>query len=165
MNTDKYFNELISRIENPLEFNILVTLSELVDNLTIDEKNELDDKLKTIGVSKGYFNIINDGTGWYALSELGIELKESNKLHKEFEKKRKSKPFDKKYIGFGLTAIVIILSVVWRCEDKKEVVPVDNQSYHPTETSSEKPYNKTVEKEQTLLDTSKTKTASDQKND
>jgi hypothetical protein len=92
MDTDKYFNELIKRIENPLEFNILISLSELVENLSNAKKIELDDKLKIIGVSKKYFDIINDTTGWYSLSESGIELKESNKPYKKFEKRRKSKP-------------------------------------------------------------------------
>tara|TARA_B110000259_G_C13859368_1_gene340192 strand:+ start:77 stop:607 length:531 start_codon:yes stop_codon:yes gene_type:complete len=76
MNKDKYFDKLINRIKNPLEFNILITLSELVDNLSTEEKIELDDELKIIGVSKRYFDIINDETGWYSLSEKGLKLKE-----------------------------------------------------------------------------------------
>ena len=162
MNIDKYFNELIKRIENPSEFNILISLSELVENLTTDEKIELDDKLKIIGVSKGYFNIINDETGWYSLSELGIELKESNELYKKFEKKRNSKPMTK-FEKWSLILVIvgIILGSFWKCYDIYKAVPESNQSSHTSDSLKPKTYNKVEDKEKTLLDTSKTKTELD----
>lgn len=107
MNIEKLFDLLIDKIENPLEFNILITLHDSIETLSTNEKISLDDKLNVIGLSKGYFSIINEDTGWYSLTEKGIKLKEYSKGHIKFEKKINSKPLD----WYKITAIV--LSVIF----------------------------------------------------
>lgn len=107
MNIDKRFDLLIDKIEDPLEFNILVTLNKSIKTLSTNEKISLDDKLKAIGVSKEYFSIINEDTGWYSLTEKGIKLKEYSKGHIKFERKINSTPLD----WYKITAIV--LSVIF----------------------------------------------------
>lgn len=107
MNTDKHFDLLIDKIENPLEFNILISLSDSVKNLSTNEKISLDDELKIIGVSKGYFNIIREDTGWYSLTKKGIKLKEYSKGHKKFDKKLNLNPLD------WYKIVAIVLSVIF----------------------------------------------------
>ena len=162
MNEDKYFDKLINSIKNPLEFNILISLDESVKKLSNNEKFELDEKLKIIGVSNGYFNIIREDTGWYSLTTLGLELKESKKPYKKFKKNTKTKSMTR-FEKWSLILVVvgIILASFWECYDIYKSETVNNQFYRTNDSLKSKTYNKVEEKERTVLDTSKTKKASD----
>ncbi|GAK94903.1 hypothetical protein JCM19298_1733 [Nonlabens ulvanivorans] len=111
-----YFDIIIKELEDVSFFSVN---NIIIDNkhLRIDTKEEkeyifeLTDKIKTFGISRGYFQK-NGENGWLKLTEKGIELKDSKKGFLKSLNDSKTKPestFDKIVFFFKNNRIIAIL--------------------------------------------------------
>ena len=107
MTDEKYFVLLIHTIESPLEFSILRSLSNSTKDLSTEEKNILGEKLGLTGVSRGYFKVLNKDTGWYSLTEKGINLKDFEKGYVNYEELMNKKDSELKNVTINAENVVM----------------------------------------------------------
>jgi len=147
------------------EKQLLKFIEKLVPNLE-DNRIWLDIDIKKVDSTKlKYSDVIRDklfelglltetNDTFDELTTKGLLLKKLKSL-KKLKKSLNKKPFDKKWIGYFLTSIIIILSLIWRCEDKSDVVKIEYSL--DKDSLIDLKYNKIQEKVKPLLDTLQTK--------
>lgn len=114
--TIKYFDIVISELNDPLGFNINNILIEN-EHLKIDNSEqqalffEIIESIEKFGLKYRLFEKIGEN-GWYELTDKGIELKDFKKGYEKFIKKSKSQPLTKYqiiyltfFICFGLFGV------------------------------------------------------------
>ena len=119
----KHFDIIVKELDDVSFFsinNILIDNKHLNIN-TQKEKEylfELSDKIKTFGISRGYF-LKNGDNGWMKLSEKGIDLKDSKKGVSKFTKSSNQK-FEFTYDGIisylksnKIAAVILVLVVAF----------------------------------------------------
>jgi len=111
--TIQYFDIIIKELDDASFFSVN---NILIDNkhLKTDSQEERDyllmlsDKVKSFGISRGYFSK-NGDNGWLKLTEKGIDLKESKKGLLKFKKSLKPKTDYIKWVG----VVIAGLSLIW----------------------------------------------------
>lgn len=116
----RYFDIIIRELEDVSFFSVN---NILIDNkhLKIDTKAEkeylfeLSDKIKSFGISRGYF-LKNGDNGWMKLTKRGIDLKDSNKKFKKDSKQSFEFTYDGIISYFKnnkIVAVILVLIVVF----------------------------------------------------
>lgn len=109
----QYFDIIIKELDDATSFsvnNILIYNKHLKTD-SQEEKDYLlmlSDKVKSFGISRGYFSK-NGDNGWLKLTEKGIDLKESKKVLLKFKKSLQPKTDYIKWVGVGIAG----LSLIW----------------------------------------------------
>ncbi|WP_127142265.1 hypothetical protein [Flagellimonas marinaquae] len=106
----KYFDFTVNKLSDPSGlFSINNTLFDEFNPKSANEREEfldLCDEIKSFGVNHGYFKIIGkpaNNSGYFKLTEKGIELKKFGKGHEKFQKGLKKEPltrYQKIYLTF-----------------------------------------------------------------
>ena len=109
----RYFDIIIKELEDVSSFsvkNILIENKHVKANSQKEREYlfELSSKIKTFGISRGYF-LKNGDNGWMKLSNKGIELRDYGKGYLKFIRSKKKKPDYAKWI----TLLIAGLSLAW----------------------------------------------------
>lgn len=116
----KYFDFTVNNLSDPFEiFSINNTVFDEFNPESANEREkflDLCDEIKSFGVNHGYFKIVGkpaNNSGYFKLTEKGIELRKFNKGHLKFERKSRKQPLTKyQKIYLSLFAISILIAAI-----------------------------------------------------